>query len=164
MKTRMFWIMGLALMIVMACGKSADQKKAEADLNTDVMKLHDDLMTMQKDLDGLDGQLDAALAKHNELAKDKANIKKMGDHIADDITAAKGLTAAAKEGMGNWMKGFKKYDPSKPHEEVMKQLKADKDALTKVKTDMEGASAASRKAIDDHAKFAESLTAKKVKK
>jgi hypothetical protein len=163
MKTRMFLIMGLAMMVVMACGKSADQLKAETDLNAKVMKLHDDLMAMQKDLDGLDGQLDAAAAKHEELAKDKTMAKKIGDHKANDIAAAMGQIAAAKEAMSVWMTGFKKYDPKKPHEEVMKQLKADEENLTKVKTDMEGASTAAKSAIEVHAKFAESLKTKKGK-
>ncbi len=165
MKTRMMIVAVLAVFTVMACGKGKDLLDKEKALNTEVMKLHDDLMAMQKELDGLNAQLDATLNKHNELAKDKALAKKIGDHKADDITAAKGLIATAKDGMSAWMKGFKKYDPAKPHEEVMKQLNADKAALTKVKSDMETASDVGKKAVDDHAKFAESLIPpKKAKK
>lgn len=164
MKTRMLIVAVLALFTVIACGKGKELLDKEKALNTEVMKLHDDLMAMQKELDGLDGQLDATLNKHNELAKDKVYGKKLGDHKFDDITAAKGLITTAKEGMSAWMKGFKKYDPAKPHEEVMKQLNTDKDALTKVKADMEAASAAGKKAVEDHTKFAESLTVKKAKK
>lgn len=165
MKTRMLMVAVLAVFTVVACGKGKDLLDKEKALNTEVMKLHDDLMAMQKDLDVLDTELSATITKHEELAKDKALAKKIGDHKADDITAAKGLIAAAKEGMSAWMNGFKKYDPNKPHEEVMKQLKADIEALTKIKTDMVAASEAGKKAIDDHAKFAESLMPpKKAKK
>lgn len=164
MKSRMFFITIVSLMVVMACGKSKDLLEKEKALNAEVMKLHDDLMAMQKELDGLDAQLDAALNQHNELAKEKSLAKKIVGHNADDITAAKGLITVAKAGMSTWMKGFKKYDPNKPHEEVMKNLNADKDALTKIKADMEAASAAGKKAVEDHAKFAESLMPKKTKK
>ncbi len=165
MKTRVLIVVVLAIFTFMACGKSKDLIEKEKILNTEVMKLHDDLMAMQKELDGLDVQLDAALTRHNELAKDKALAKKTGNHNADDIIAAKGMISTAKEGMSAWMKGFKKYDPNKPHEEVMKSLKADIDALMKIKSDMEAASSAGKKAVEDHATFAGSLMPpKKTKK
>jgi uncharacterized protein YoxC len=119
-------------MLLAGCGKSADMKKLEANLNTEVMQKHDDLMKQMSGLDGLADQIAALTAKQDSLAK--LFPKQFAGLQSTDLLAAKEKLQAAKSAMTAWMKNFKPYDPELKHEVVMESLaktKGDLDVIEK---------------------------------
>ena len=85
MKSR--WLLLVVAAALVGCGKSADMKKLESDLNAEIQKVHEKQMASMKVLDSLTASLDATMAKHTELAAKFP--KALEGHSADDIAAAK---------------------------------------------------------------------------
>lgn len=142
-------------LVLAGCGKSEALKKMESELNSQVMKLHDEQMKSADGLKDVVGQIDAAIANHEGLAKKFQ--KKMGDHNVNDLVAAKEKIASVQSQMETWMKGFKKYDEEAKHEDVMKQLTTYKDELTAMGQSINETMTAAKSALDSHAAFAASL-------
>lgn len=160
MKSR-FLVFALAF-AVLGCGKTAEQKKLEADLNAEIQKVHAKQMSSMKVLDSLLASLDATVARHDSLAKRWP--KEVAGHSTDDITAARAGIAGAKAAMDSWMKGYKPYDPELPHEQAMAALNKDMQSLMGLQTEIDGAMSGAASTVTAHAKAAEELMAKMVKK
>lgn len=159
MKSR--WLLFVLAAALVGCGKSADMKKLEADLNAEIQKVHMKQMSSMKVLDSLTASLDATMAKHTELA---AQFPKAPVHPVDDIAAAKEQVAAAKSAMDSWMKAYKPYDETLPHEQVMAQLNKDMQGLMGMQTQLDAAMKGASDVITSHAKAAEEVVAKFGKK
>ena len=159
----------LALSIVIAvavllagCGKSAEMKKIETALNSEVMAKHDELMKSMSGLDELTAQITTAITKHDELV---AKYPKLTEgHTGADLVAAQEKITAAKAAMENWMKGFKAYDPEGKHEDVVAGLTSTKDALAAIETQFTEAMTTAKDALASHTKAADDLMAKVAKK
>jgi predicted nucleic acid-binding Zn-ribbon protein len=156
MKSR--WLLLALAAALIGCGKSAEMKKLEADLNAEIQKVHDKQMASMKVLDSLTASLDNALARHTELAAKYS--KALEGHSADDITAAKEQIAGAKSAMDGWMKAYKPYDETLPHEQVMAQLNKDMEGLMGMQTQLDAAMKGASEVITSHAKAAEEVMAK----
>jgi hypothetical protein len=154
--------LAVAAVLLAGCGKTADQKKLETDLNNQVQKLHDVGMSKMSQLADLSGQIDKALAKHDSLAK--AYPKLFAAHPTDDLKAAGEAITAAKTSMDTWMKGYKKFDPEALHEQNMAQLNKDVTDLTKLNGAIESAVTGATKALDSHSAIAAEILAKVIKK
>lgn len=151
-----------AAVIFVGCGKSAEEKKLETDLNAEIMKAHDYSMATVDKIKDLLPAIDQALAKHDELS---AKFRKQtAGHSADDLNAVKEQLASAKVAMDKWMKEFKPYDENMNHVEVMAKLAKDKEELAKVNAAAVAAVGKAEEVVDLHKKFAEQLLAKKGKK
>lgn len=160
---RTLLVLTAAVAIALAgCGKSADQKKLESDLNAAINKAHEDEMASMKVLDSLASAVDAATAQHNELAAKYAKLAT--GHTADDLTSALDKIASAKKTMQEWMKAYRPYDENAPHEEAMAKLNKDMQDLMAVKTQMDEAMKSASTAVTAHTKFADELLAKVAKK
>jgi predicted small lipoprotein YifL len=160
-------IVALLLVLMVAvllagCGKSEELKKLEATLNTEVMQKHDDLMKSMAGLDELTAQIDATMAKHDELVKKYP--KQTATHKAGDLMTAKDRLVAAKASMEKWMKGFKPYDVEAKHEDVMASLTKSKDELTAMQDQFTKAITTAKEAIATHTKAADELLAKTAKR
>lgn len=153
----------IAVAVLLAgCGKSEEMKKIESALNTEVMTKHDGLMKAMSGLDELSGQINAAVAKHDELV---AKLPKYtAGMTSTDLTAAQEKITAAKSAMDEWMKGFKPYDPKGKHEEVVAGLTSAKDALTTIEKQFGDATAMAKDAVASHTKAADDLMAMLAKK
>jgi hypothetical protein len=160
MKSRMLMLFLAAALV--GCGKSAEFKKVEADLNQEIQKVHMKQMATMKVLDSLTTSLDVAIAKHTELVAKYP--KAVEGHTADDIAAAKAGIADARTAMDNWMKSYKPYDENQPHEQVMGQLNKDMEGLMGMQTRIDAAIKSASDAINAHAKAAEEVMAKAAKK
>lgn len=154
--------LAVASLLLAGCGKTADQKKLESDLNDQVQKLHDVGMSKMSQLADFSTQIDKALAKHDSLAK--AYPKQFAAHPVDDLKAAGEAIAAAKTSMATWMKAYKKFDPEAPHEANMAKLNKDVTELTKLNGTIESAVTGATNALDSHATAAAELVAKVIKK
>jgi hypothetical protein len=145
----------IAAMALLGCGKSAEMKKMEGELDAAIMKLHETEMGTMNQVDGLVAQIDAAL--HDSLTA--KNPKLAEGQAADDLKAAKEKLSAAKASLHAWMKDYKPYDEKMKHEEVMVNLTKDKDALVKVKTYMEAAITAATAALNSYKQAEDKLIA-----
>ena len=150
-------ILVLALTVA-GCGKSDAFKKMEAELNAQVMKMHEAQMNAVGSMKDLASQIDATVASHEELGKKYA--KQMAGHSTDDLIAAKEKLMTVQTEMDVWMKGFKKYDEKAKHEDVMAQLNKHKDELTAMQKNIDEAMTAAKTAVDSHTQFAADLVAK----
>jgi hypothetical protein len=153
----LFLVMMVAVLLA-GCGKSEEVKKLEATLNTEVMQKHDDLMKSVATLDELNAQIDATMAKHDELVKKYP--KQTATHKAGDLLTAKDRLAAAKTSMETWMKGFKPYDVAAKHEDVMASLTKSKDELAGMQDQFTKAITTAKEAVASHTKAADELLAK----
>lgn len=160
MKSR--WLLLVVAAALIGCGKSADMKKLESDLNAEILKVHEKQMASMKVLDSLTASLDATAAAHAELAAKFP--KALADHSADDIAAAKDQIAGAKSAMDAWMKAYKPYDENLPHEQVMAQLNKDMEGLMGIQTQLDAVMKGASDVITGHAKVAEEVMAKLDKK
>ena len=81
-------VLFLSALLFAGCGKSAEQKQMESDLNKRVMQLHDSGMAKMRQAQGLESQLDSAKVLNDSMAakfpRDAAN------HGSGDIDQAKG--------------------------------------------------------------------------
>lgn len=152
----------MVAVVLAGCGKSEELKKLEATLNTEVMQKHDDLMKSMATLDELTVQIDAAMAKHEELVKKYP--KQTATHKAGDLMTAKDRLVSAKASMETWMKGFKPYDVEMKHEDVMAGLTKSKDELAGIQEQFTKAITTAQDAIATHAKVANDLLAKTSKR
>jgi hypothetical protein len=162
MKSTLITLAVLVAFVLAGCGKSEVQKKLESELNSEVMKMHDATMATIAKAKDLATQLDGAVAVQDSLAK--LYPKAFQGKTTNDLTAAKEKLAGVKDEMDKWMKGHKQFDPNGKHEEILAQLKKDKEDLSKIKNDVEGAFAAATTAIDAHKQLATDAVAKTVKK
>ena len=160
MMLALFLVLMVAVLLA-GCGKSEELKKVEATLNTEVMQRHDDLMKSMAGLDELAAQVDATMAKHDELVKKYP--KQTATHKAGDLMTAKDRLVSAKASMETWMKGFKPYDAQAKHEEVMASLTKSKGELTGMQEQFTKAITTAKEAIASHTKAADELLAKTAK-
>jgi ABC-type siderophore export system fused ATPase/permease subunit len=79
-------LVSLLALLFAGCGKSQEQKKMEADLNSEVNALKKDVESSLSGFGELRNKLDATRQMHNDLQKKHA--EKMKNHSADDITTA----------------------------------------------------------------------------
>jgi len=160
MKSR--WLLLIVAAALVGCGKSADMKKLESDLNAEIQKVHEKQMASMKVLDSLTASLDVAMAKHTELAAKFP--KALEGHSAGDIAAAKEQIAGAKSAMDSWMKAYKPYDETLAHEQVMAKLNKDMEGLMGTQTQLDAAMKGASDVITGHAKAAAEVMAKFDKK
>jgi hypothetical protein len=150
-------ILILSLFVLTGCGKTADQQKMEADLNAEVMKIHEQQMKEVDEIRDLMAGTDIELVSFDKLVND--HPKQMAGHTPDDLVHARKMLLGAKSAMESWMSGYKMYDAGVKHEEAMAKLAKDKDDLMKVQASIDAAKAAANAALDAHRKLAEQIAA-----
>ncbi|MBP1647253.1 MAG: hypothetical protein H6Q30_698 [Bacteroidetes bacterium] len=149
----------LSLLVLAGCGKSAEQKQMESDLNKRVMAMHDTEMAKMRQAQDLTSQLDSVMSMHDALVGKYP--KETVGHSSDDINVAKEKLASARAAMDAWMSGHKPYDENVTHTEVMAKLNADIQGLEKVREQADTAIADATSVIESHRKAAADLLAKK---
>lgn len=147
-----------AAVLIAGCGKSAEFKKLESDMYASVTAMHDDGMSMMNKESDLSAKIDDAIAKYDSMAAKYP--KEFEGQSSDDLKAAKEKIATATASMKEWMSGMKPFDPTMDHTEVMAQLTAAKDGVTKVKANFQDALSAATTALENHKAAAEQMAAK----
>jgi hypothetical protein len=156
MKTLLSLPLAAALLLV-GCGKSADQKKMEADLNAEVMKIHQDQMKQMTEIRDLMGGIDMELATFDKLTRE--HPREMKGQTPDDLVNAKKMLLSAKGAMESWMSGYTMYHEGMKHEEAMAKLAKDKEELASVQGKINAALSAANTTLDAHRKSAEQIAA-----
>ena len=151
-------VLGIAGLLFAGCGKSAEQKHLEAELWAKVKQLHDDTMAEVMKFGDLEQRMDAAVARHDELAN--RYPRQMKDHTADNLQAARAELESLREKMDLWMKDFKPYDESLPHEQAMAVLSSNLEDLEGMKASMTRAVAQAEAILAEHQAIAEGLMKK----
>jgi hypothetical protein len=147
----------LALLFA-GCGKSQEQKKMEADLNSEVNALKKEVESSLSGFDELRNKLGATLQMHNELQKKYA--KKMKNHSADDITTAGRMLETAKEAADVALANLSSYKEQLPHDQAMKALNQNKEALVRAKDRVAEAIQSATAALSNHEQMKNTLTKK----
>ena len=120
----------LAVAIAIAgCGKSGDQKRAESDLQDEIMKLHDYSMASLGKIKVLNRSLDSALDRTGSPADIRHAVA--GDSSAASLRTAKEALDRSTDAMELWMSEYRPYDERGDHDAVMAQLKAEKESLAR---------------------------------
>ncbi len=144
--------------LLAGCGKSAEFKKLESDLFGSVTSMHDEGMSLMNQGRDLSARIDEAIASYDSMAAKYPKV--FEGQSSDDLKAAKEKLAGAAASMKEWMSGMKPYDPTLDHTEVMAQLSAAKDGITKVKAQFQDAITSATTALENHKAFAEQTAAK----
>ena len=152
----------LATLVVAGCGKSAEMKKLEAALNTEVMDKHEAIMKLVPEMDSLTSGITRVTAKHDSLVKMYPALTT--GQTAADLVAAQEKISAAKAAMDAWMRGFKPYDADAKHEGVLAGLNTQKDELIAITKQFEEARLAACDAIAAHVVAADKVLAQIPKK
>ena len=152
----------LVTLVVAGCGKSAEMKKLEAAINTEVMDKHEAVMKLVPELDSLTALITTVTAKHDSLVK--MYPTQTDGQTAADLVAAQEKIAAAKAAMDVWMRGFKPYDADAKHEGVLAGLNTQKDELVAIMKQFAEARLAASDAIAAHQVAADKVLAQMPKK
>ncbi len=150
-----FPVLLAAAILVAGCGKSADQKKMEADLNAEVMRIHHDQMKEMNAIRDLMGRIDMELAAYDRLVRE--HPRQMAGRTPDDLVDAKKMLLAAKGAMEGWMSGYTMYHEGMKHEEAMAKLTKDREDLANVQLKIDAAKKAAAEALDAHRKIADQV-------
>ena len=121
-------VLALAGLVLSGCGKSAEERRLESELWTKVKALHDTTMAHVMEFGDLEQKIDDAVTRHEELAKRYG--RKLKGHSTDDLVTARAALESLRTKMENWMKGFKPYDESLPHQDAMASLEVSLKWLT----------------------------------
>jgi len=130
-------LFSVVALLMFGCGKTDEQKKMESDLNDEIQKLHDDGMELSTELSSIQADLSAKLAKKDSLAN--AVAKELAGTSTEAVNASIAKIKSSTEAMNNWMMNHKGYDEKAKHEEVIATLTTEKEAVSKVKTELEAA-------------------------
>lgn len=150
--------LGLAALLLAGCGKSAEERHLEAELWAKVTSMHDKVMAETMEFGDLEQKIDAAMARHEELAKRYA--RELKGHTAEDLQAARTELESLRTKMDNWMKGFKPYDEALPHQDAMASLETSLQWLTSMQGEIEKAVTQAETSLAEHQAAAETLTKK----
>jgi hypothetical protein len=142
-------------MALFGCGKSAGQKKTEADLNTEVTKLQE---TITAALESALQDVNAALATHDSLVA--ASPKGARIHKADDLKSASKELETFKTAMDDWMAGYNPYETKMSHQDAMALLARHKEDLTAMQSNLNAAISQANTAIESHGKDRKDLQTK----
>jgi len=151
-------LLPLLALLFAGCGKSQEQKKMEADLNSEVNALKTDVESSLSGFGELRNKLDATRQMHDELQKKYA--RQMKNHSADDITAAGRVLETAKEEAAVALTNLSSYKEQLPHDQAMKGLNQNKEALVKTKDRVTEAMKSATAAISNHEQMKNKLTKK----
>ncbi len=148
----------LLILFAAGCGKPAEQKAMEEQLNAEVLAMHEKQMGQLNEIRDLVGGIDIELSNHDRLAA--THPKEYAGKTPDDLVKAKNMLLGAKASMERWMAGYKMYDPQMNHEDAMAKLTKDKDDITAVQNSLDSAKAAAHSALDAERTFAERFAVK----
>lgn len=148
-------LLACAAMALAGCGKNAEQKQMEADLNAEVASLKE---TLKTELDGAIRSVNAAMATHDSLIAASSPSARI--HKSDDLKTASKKLKTVKTEMDNWMDGYNPYDVKMSHKDAMAQLNRYKKGLTTMEINLDAAISQANKAIANHGKDRKELQAK----
>ena len=144
------------------CGKSAQDRKAEADLNDQIMKGHEVQMAKADRADSLGGELEARIAANDSLVR--AFPKETAGRTSGALTAARDHLQGSRHAMDSWMESHTPYNEGIKHDQAMAQLQSDLNALQQVGEQMETAIADATRVIGEQKQFEQELAAMKARK
>ena len=149
-------LISLLALLFAGCGKSQEEKKMEADLNSELNTLKKVVESSLSGFAELRNKLDSTRQMHNELQKKYA--KKMNNHSADDITTAGRMLETAKEEAEVTLTNLSSYKEQLPHDQAMKGLNRNKETLVKTKDRVTEAMQSATAAISNHEQMKNKLT------
>ncbi len=141
------------VVILSGCGKSAEEKNAEAALNDKIMKGHEAQMAMAKKTEGLLAQLDSVIAETDSLIAARPN---QGFNKSGLITARDRLVGS-RNAMESWMQNHTPYNEGIKHDLAMAQLQSDLNALQQVQEQMDTAVSDVTRALTEQRQWKDSL-------
>lgn len=151
----------VALIALAGCGPDAEQKKMVADLTTEVSSMINDASSSLGKMDDIAGQITSAMSGADSLAmkfpKDTASI--MG--AINQLKSAKDRVMSVKDNVSEWVKNYKTPDlASMKFDQVVSDLKKNKDELTSATSEIQGALDVATTAIDGYKNVASGLMSK----
>ncbi len=139
--------------LLSGCGKSAEERSAEAALNDKIMKGHEAQMAMAKKTEGLLAQLDSVIAETDSLiaARPNQGFNKSG------LIAARDRLVGSRNAMESWMQNHTPYNQGIKHDLAMAQLQSDLNALQQVQEQMDTAVSDVTRALAEQRQWKDSL-------
>ncbi len=144
-----------AFVLLSGCGKSTEEKKAEAELNERIMKGHDVQMATMRRTEGLLHQLDSAIAVTDSLIAKHPN--KGPAFSTSALVTARDRLIGSRNAMESWMQSHTPYNAGIKHDLAMAQLQSDLNALLQVQEQMDTAVADVTTALGEQRQWRDSL-------
>jgi hypothetical protein len=119
----------LAALLLASCGKPAEEKKAESDLNDEIMNIHRYSMAAMQKAGKINDSLDNALSQ--VVSVSSPHQGRGLDSIAAGLRMGKAALSRANDSMEEWMQDYRPYDPSESHEKAMTDLRKQKESLSR---------------------------------
>jgi hypothetical protein len=116
----------VALFLMIGCGKSDEQKKAEEDLNSQIMKLHDYSMASMDKIEQLQTTIDSVIALTEAAGKARVD-----QTVVSGLRSGKSALENAASDMDKWMEEYRPYDQTRDHAAVMEELTKEKERLAR---------------------------------
>ena len=147
------------VLLLCGCGKSAEEKRAEAELNDKIMKGHETQMATMRKTEGLLQQIDSAIAATDSLIA-KRPKEAAGDNKSALITVRDRLIGS-RNAMESWMQSHTPYNEGIKHELAMAQLQSDLNALVQVQEQMDTTVADVTRVLGEQREWRDSLLKKR---
>lgn len=161
MKNLVVPIAALILVALVGCGPSAEQKKMVADLTTEVTSMMNDAKSSLGDLDKAAGDITTSLSGADSLMMKYPKDTEAINGAVTQLKSAKDRLMSVKDNVSSWINAYKAPDLTKmKFDQVIADLKKNKDELTTATSEIKGALSAASAAIDGYKNVASTLMSK----
>ncbi len=143
------------VMLLCGCGKSAEEKRAEAELNTKIMQGHEAQMAAMRRTEGLLNQIDSAIALTDSLIA--RYPKQAASYDRNALITARDRLIGSRNAMESWMQSHTPYNEGIKHELAMAQLQSDLNALLQVQEQMDTSVADVTRALGEQREWKDSV-------
>lgn len=153
------WILAFLLaggvMFLSGCGKSAEEKKAEGELNERIMKGHEAQMAAMRRTEGLVAQIDSAIAGTDSLIA--GHPREAAGYNTSALISARDRLIGSRNAMESWMQNWTPYNEGIKHDLAMTQLQGDLNTLMQVQEQMGAAESDVTKALTEQRQWKDSI-------
>ncbi|MER3523627.1 MAG: hypothetical protein C4326_06035 [Ignavibacteria bacterium] len=154
-------LVALFALAIAGCGPSAEQKKMVDDLTAEVKSMADNASNSIGKLEGVAGEIAAAIAGADSLAKKYPKDTASITSAVSQLRSAKDRVTSVKDNVSAWLAQFKVPSlETMKFDQVLSKLKKQKEELSTATSEVEGALSAATTALDSYKGLASGLATK----
>lgn len=154
-------LVALLALAIVGCGPSAEEKKMVDDLTAEVKSMVDNASNSVGKLEGVAGEITAAIAGADSLAKKYPKETASITSAVDQLKSAKDRVMSVKDNVSAWLAQFKLPSlETMKFDQVLSELKKQKEELSTATSEIEGALSAATSALDSYKNLASGFATK----
>ena len=116
--------------------KKSEQKNLEAELYSEVIEIHDEVMPKMSEINDLKTSMDEQI---QTMREDSASLTASQEEYLRVLESTVTQLEEADASMMNWMRSFEPITEEDEHDEVMERLEGEKQEIEKIRDDINSA-------------------------